>query len=133
MYIINTLSDVRCLEASGSISINLIQYLERSIKAMHTVVKSKIPLAAFGLEKHGSIGILEPGDRSLAELGLPETLELLMPEWISRLVLSDVNYFVAYFLHGNGNCSRCLIPESIASDVIMVWLLDQPMEEEEWA
>jgi len=131
MHIINTLSDVRCLEAAGSVASNLAQYLKRKIKAMHLAVEPETVLAEFSLGKHGSIGILEYGDRSLAKLGLPEALDLLMPEWVSRLTLGDTTYFVAYFLQDNGNCSRCLIPESIANDAIRVWLLNQPMEEEE--
>lgn len=130
MHIINTLSDVRRLEAAGSVAANLAQYLERKLKVMNLAVGPEMTLVEFSLRKHGSIGILEYGDRSLAKLGLPETLDLLMPEWVSRLVVEDAMYFVAYFLHDDGNCSLCLIPEAIASDVIMTWLSNQPLEEE---
>jgi len=130
VYIINTLADIQQLKDCNRISASLAEYLERKIKELYKSWKSEKTIELASQERNGFIGILQQGDQSLEALGLPERLDLLMPEWVSKLVLRDATYFVAYFLQENMNCSRCLIPKQIVSEAVMTWLEMQPLEEE---
>jgi len=132
MLVVNTLSDVRRFVEAGKISGELAAYLERKVHQMHRVLeKPDTPVTEFSLKNSGPIGVLEAHQTSLSGLpGLPDRLDLLMPEWISILRLEEETYFVIYFVQDNDYCCRCLVPRSIASDVILEWLDEQPLEEE---
>lgn len=121
--------DVRRLEAAGHIPTDLAGYLDRKMRRICEAV-DMVPPEEFSLETHGPIGIVEKGDRSLTALGLPESLDLVMPEWVSKLELASCRTFWAYFCADNDHVPIAVVPESIACETILAWLSEQPMEEE---
>lgn len=130
MHIVKTTADIGRLEAAGAVPGDLAQYLHRKLHHICTSV-GETSASEFSLGSHGPIGILEGGDRSLAALGLPESLDLLMPEWISRLELASGRCFIVYFVQDNDFVPIVVIPQHIASEAVLLWLEGQPAEEEE--
>ena len=101
MQIIKTLGDIQRLAASRGIPTPLAHHLERKMAALHRALAPETDRAAFSLALHGPIGILEKGDRSLSAIGLPDSLDQIMPEWVSRLVVDGEGYYILYVMADN--------------------------------
>ena len=90
-----------------------------------------IHMIDFSLEQHGYIGILEAGDTSLQAIGLPASLEQIMPEWVSRLPLEDELYYILYVMADNDCVIQVYLPKTLVAGALEAWLEEQPLEEEE--
>lgn len=132
MLIINqAMNDIRRLAQSGLIPSDLASHLDKKVRRLHEALEPETPLEDFCLEAHGLIGILEKGDRSLKEIGMPEDLSLIMPEWISRLTLPESgNVFILYVMATNDEVIQVYLPEDVMPDAVRLWLSEQPLEEE---
>ena len=72
----------------------------------------------FSLEQHGYIGILEAGDMSLQAIGLPASLEQIMPEWVSRLPLEDELYYILYVMADNDCVIQVYLPKTLVAGAL---------------
>ena len=131
MHIIRQTQDIHSLYSSGAISNPLAQHLERKLSKLQQAVEPERELGEFSLEQHGYIGILEAGDTSLQAIGLPASLEQIMPEWVSRLPLEDEIYYILYVMADNDCVIQVYLPKSLVAGALESWLEEQPLEEEE--
>lgn len=130
MHIINTIHNIQCLKTRGMISKPLARHLGKKLAALRMALEPETDMADFSLVTHGPLGVLEPGDKSLGAIGLPEPLAEVMPEWVSRLTVADEIYYVLYVMTDNDYVMQVYLPDSIVEDTIRAWLADQPAEEE---
>ena len=130
MYIIKTMSNVRQLKLAGSISPELAAHFARKMNHLKENLAPELDLEDFNLEMHGVFGVLEASDHDLTAIGLPESLALIMPEWVNRLEVAGEVYYVIYFMVDNDMIDQVYIPEEGIADKIRLWLSDQPVEEE---
>ena len=131
MYIIREFRDLQTLEKSGKLSSGLVEHLTRKLRRLQQAVEPERELGEFSLEQHGFIGILEAGDTSLQAIGLPASLEQIMPEWVSRLPLGDELYYILYVMADNDCVIQVYLPKTLVAGALEAWLEDQPLEEEE--
>ena len=131
MHIIRQTQDIHSLYSSGAISNPLAQHLERKLSKLQQAVEPERELDEFSLEQHGYIGVLEAGDTSLQALGLPASLEQIMPEWVSRLPLEDEIYYILYVMTDNDCVIQVYLPKTLVAGALEAWLEEQPLEEEE--
>ena len=131
MYIIREFRDLQTLEKSGKLSSGLVEHLTRKLRRLQQAVEPERELGEFSLEQHGFIGILEAGDTSLQAIGLPASLEQIMPEWVSRLPLGDELYYILYVMTDNDCVIQVYLPKSLVAGALEAWLEEQPLEEEE--
>ncbi|TCL36244.1 hypothetical protein EV210_109194 [Anaerospora hongkongensis] len=130
MYIIKTMADVRRLKLAGSISPELAAHFARKMNRLRENFAPELDLEEFNLETHGVFGILEPADQDLTAIGLPESLALIMPEWVSRLAVAGEVFYVLYLMADNDFIDQVYLPDAIMPDKIRLWLSEQPAEEE---
>ena len=131
MYIIREFRDLQTLEKSGKLSSGLVEHLTRKLRRLQQAVEPERELGEFSLEQHGYIGILEAGDTSLQAIGLPASLEQIMPEWVSRLPLEDELYYILYVMADNDCVIQVYLPKPLVAGALEAWLEEQPLEEEE--
>ena len=131
MYIIREFRDLQTLEKSGKLSSGLVEHLTRKLRRLQQAVEPERELGEFSLEQHGFIGILEAGDMSLQAIGLPASLEQIMPEWVSRLPLEDELYYILYVMADNDCVIQVYLPKTLVAGALEAWLEEQPLEEEE--
>ena len=131
MYIIREFRDLQTLEKSGKLSSGLVEHLTRKLRRLQQTVEPERELGEFSLEQHGYIGILEAGDTSLQAIGLPASLEQIMPEWVSRLPLEDEIYYILYVMTDNDCVIQVYLPKPLVAGALEAWLEEQPLEEEE--
>ena len=131
MYIIREFRDLQTLEKSGKLSSGLVEHLTRKLRRLQQAVEPERELGEFSLEQHGFIGILEAGDTSLQAIGLPASLEQIMPEWVSRLPLADELYYILYVMADNDCVIQVYLPKPLVAGALESWLEEQPLEEEE--
>ena len=131
MYIIREFRDLQTLEKSGKLSSGLVEHLTRKLRRLQQAVEPERELGEFSLEQHGYIGIWEAGDTSLQAIGLPASLEQIMPEWVSRLPLEDEIYYILYVMADNDCVIQVYLPKTLVAGALEAWLEDQPLEEEE--
>ena len=131
MYIIREFRDLQTLEKSGKLSSGLVEHLTRKLRRLQQAVEPERGLGEFSLEQHGYIGILEAGDTSLQAIGLPVSLEQIMPEWVSRLPLEDELYYILYVMTDNDCVIQVYLPKPLVAGALEAWLEEQPLEEEE--
>lgn len=130
MHIIKTMADIRRLKLAGSISAELAAHFARKMDRLKDNLAPELDLEDFNLEMHGVFGVLEASDQDLTAIGLPESLALIMPEWVSRLEVDDEVYYVLYLLYDNDGIDQVYLPDAIMVDEIRLWLSEQPVEEE---
>lgn len=130
MFIIKTMADVRRLKIADSISHELAAHFARKMNRLKETLAPELDLEDFSLEMHGVFGILEESDQNLTAIGLPESLALIMPEWVSRLEVAGEIYYVLYLMADNDFIDQVYLPDVIMSDKIRLWLSEQPVEEE---
>ena len=131
MHIIREYQDLQMLEKTGKLSSGLAEHLNRKMRQLQQVVEPETMLEAFSLEQHGYIGVLEAGDTSLQAIGLPASLEQIMPEWVSRLPLEDELYYILYVMADNDCVIQVYLPKTLVAGALEAWLEEQPLEEEE--
>ena len=131
MYIIKDFQEMRTLEKTRKLSSELAGHLTRKLRQLQQVVEPEATLASFSLEQHGYIGILEAGDTSFQAIGLPASLEQIMPEWVSRLSLKGEVYYILYVMADNDCVIQVYLPKPLVVGALEAWLEDQPLEEEE--
>ena len=131
MYIIREFRDLQTLEKSGTLSSGLVEHLKRKLRRLQQAVEPERELGEFSLEQHGFISILEAGDTSLKAIGLPASLEQIMPEWVSRLPLEDELYYILYVMADNDCVIQVYLPKPLVVGALEAWLEEQPLEEEE--
>ena len=131
MYIVREFRDLQTLEKSGKLSSGLVEHLTRKLRRLQQAVEPERELGEFSLEQHGFIGILEAGDTSLQAIGLPASLEQIMPEWVSRLPLGDELYYILYVMADNDCVIQVYLPKPLVVGALEAWLEEQPLEEEE--
>ena len=131
MYIIREFRDLQTLEKSGKLSSGLVEHLTRKLRRLQQAVEPGRELGEFSLEQHGFIGVLEAGDTSLQAIGLPASLEQIMPEWVSRLPLGDELYYILYVMTDNDCVIQVYLPKPLVVGALEAWLEEQPLEEEE--
>lgn len=131
MHIIRQTQDIQSLYSRGAISSPLVQHLKRKLSKLQQAVEPETSLLDFSLEQHGYIGILEAGDMSLQAIGLPASLEQIMPEWVSRLPLEDEIYYILYVMADNDCVIQVYLPKPLVVGALEAWLEEQPLEEEE--
>ena len=131
MYIIREFQDIQSIEKAGKLSSSLAEHLTRKLHRLQQAVEPETVLAHFSLEQHGYIGILEAGDTSLQAIGLPASLEQIMPEWVSRLPLEDELYYILYVMADNDCVIQVYLPKTLVAGALEAWLEEQPLEEEE--
>ncbi len=129
MQIINSIADIQQLKEAKIISKDLAEHLERKVRSLHTQIKQQIGRGDFSLAQYGILVLLEKGDRSLREAGLPEAMEEIMPEWVSRLEVAGEIYFILYLIGNTGSIYRVYVPNPILEEIVRYWLLEQPVEE----
>lgn len=131
MLIITKGADIDRLQHENHLSNPLAQHLQRKLSALQQALEPDASLAEFSLIHHGFIGVLEPGDRTLSAVGLPESLAHIMPEWVSRLEVAGEVYYVLYVMSNNDCVIQLYLPEPLLWDSLQTWLSQQPLEEEE--
>ena len=131
MYIIREFRDLQTLEKVGKLSSGLAEHLKRKLRRLQQAVEPERELGEFSLEQHGYIGVLEAGDTSLQAIGLPASLEQIMPEWVSRLPLEDELYYILYVMADNDCVIQVYLPKTLVAGALEAWLEEQPLEEEE--
>lgn len=133
MHIVNTMADIVRLEEAGAIPKELAEHLGRKLRRLHAALEPEIPLVDFSLEIHGTIAIgLFEGERSLAALGLPESLAEVFPEWISKLRVGEKGYHVVYIMQNNDSVVQLYLPDELLDQAVRYWLSEQADEEEEF-
>lgn len=130
MYIIKTLADIHRLQESQSISGDLVRHLQNKLAALQMALEPDTDLEQFSLAIHGPIGLLEKGDRNLAAIGLPESLDEIMPEWVSRVEVAGGIHYVLYVMADNDYMMQVYLPDAILEEEMRLWLLEQSIEEE---
>jgi hypothetical protein len=131
MYIINTFANVRMLHEQQKITQELAQHLVRKITSLQQALEPDIEVNDFSLVASGSIGILTEKDHDLSDMGLPASLDQIMPEWVSRLELNkDQIYYIVYCMSDNDQVQQIYLPDALAKGAIYRWLSEQPVEEE---
>ncbi|TWH45162.1 hypothetical protein [Sporomusa sp. KB1] len=130
MYIIKTMADVRRLKLAGSISSELAAHFARKMNQLKENFAPELDLEEFNLETYGVFGILEASDQDLTVIGLPESLALIMPEWVSRLAVGGEVYYIMYIMADNDYIDQVYLPDAIMPDILRLWLSEQPVEEE---
>ena len=131
MLIIKQGADIARLQQEHHLSNALTQHLRRKLSALQQALEPDTSLAEFSLLHHGFIGVLEPGDRTLSTIGLPESLAHIMPEWVSKLEISGELYYVLYIMSDNDCVIQIYLPEPLLWESLTMWLSQQPLEEEE--
>ena len=131
MLIIKQGADIARLQQEHHLSIPLAQHLQRKLSTLQQALEPDTLWGEFSLLHHGFIGVLEPGDRTLSAIGLPESLAHIMPEWVSKLELSGELYYVLYVMSDNDCVIQIYLPEPLLWDSLQTWLSQQPLEEEE--
>ena len=131
MHIIRQTQDIQSLHSRGAISSPLVQHLKRKLSKLQQAVEPETSLLDFSLEQHGYIGVFEAGDTSLQAIGLPASLEQIMPEWVSRLPLEDELYYILYVMADNDCVIQVYLPKTLVAGALEAWLEEQPLEEEE--
>ena len=131
MNIIREFRDLQTLEKVGKLSSGLAEHLKRKLRRLQQAVEPERELGEFSLEQHGYIGVLEAGDTSLQAIGLPASLEQIMPEWVSRLPLEDELYYILYVMADNDCVIQVYLPKTLVAGALEAWLEEQPLEEEE--
>lgn len=131
MLIIKQGADIARLQQENHLTTPLAKHLQKKLSALQQALEPETSLAAFSLLPHGFIGVLEPGDRTLSAIGLPESLAHIMPEWVSKLEISGELYYVLYVMSDNDCVIQIYLPETLLWDSLQTWLSQQPLEEEE--
>ena len=131
MNIIREFRDLQMLEKMGKLTSGLAEHLKRKLRRLQQAVEPERELGEFSLEQHGYIGVLEAGDTSLQAIGLPASLEQIMPEWVSRLPLEDELYYILYVMTDNDCVIQVYLPKPLVAGALEAWLEEQPLEEEE--
>lgn len=129
MIIINKLADVRRLESQGVLAGSLATHLERKVRTLRNALAPDVSEEDFNLDVHGNIGLLEPEDRDLSQIGLPK-LSMVMPEWVSRMELAGKIYYILYVMADNDCVLQVYLPDPILEASVRSWLSEQPVEEE---
>lgn len=114
MIVIRCIADIELLKLKRVISDNFTQHLLTHFKGNR------------GSQK--IVGILDRENLNLAVLGLPEALQEVMPEWVSRLIMPGELYGVFYFLGQSGNVIVVYVASHLWAEVFQKWLLAQPDE-----
>jgi hypothetical protein len=129
MKIIKNICDLRRLKLAGAISPELAEHFARKMNKLHQTVAPELGLEDFSLEFYGVFGIVEAQDQDLSGIGLPESLALVMPEWVSRLAVGGETYYVLYIMADNDLIDQVYLPDAIMAGKIRLWLSEQPVEE----
>lgn len=130
MLIIKTMADIRCFNENHVIPSELAKHLEKKLKALSVALEPGTDLESFSLEMYGPFGLMEKGDKNLVPIGLPESLSQIMPEWVSRLELTEELYYILYVMADNEYVVQVYFPANILEEDIRLWLSEQPVEEE---
>ena len=131
MHIIKNICDIRRLKFDEIISVELAQHFAGKLNALKEALEPEINLEDFSLEQHGAFELLEKEDKNITSIGLPKTLDEIMPEWISRLEIAAKIYYIFYIMADNDHVIQIYLPDSIMEETIRLWLSAQSIEEEE--
>lgn len=130
MHIIKTICNLQQLLHDNDISPVLFRHLYRKIENLQKALEPDTDPEMFSLKNHGPIGLLEKNDQDLSAIGLPASLEEIMPEWVSRLELGKETFHILYVLADNDYCIQVYLPNKILNKTIRKWLATQTVEEE---
>jgi len=130
MLIINMLADIQRLKESKFISQALAEHLKRKLKAPNSALEPGASPEDFSLGAHGQIGIMEKGDRVMTAVGLPASLNQIMPEWISRLDVDKTTFYILYTMASNDEVVQIYLPDPILEETVRAWLAEQPLEKD---
>lgn len=130
MHIIKTVSDIKHLELNGSITPELAHHLAVKLNKTREDFAPELPLEDFNLEEYGVFGLLEATDTDFSAIGLPESLDSVMPEFVTYLEMKDDTFYILYFMPDNDLMDQIYIPDSAMSDKIRQWISELPIEEE---
>jgi hypothetical protein len=101
MYIIRTLEDINTFKDKQAISEDMETYLKQEIQLFRDSLEPEVPLNRFSLDIHGPIVILESSQENLSQLSLPDSILVLMPEWVSRKTIGGIPYYAIFILADN--------------------------------
>lgn len=130
MHIVKTLSDLRTLAECHAVSEKLAKHLEEKLKALREALEPDTDLEQFSLAMHGPLGLLEEGDQNFSALGLPESLDQIMPEWVGRIEVAGETYYILYVMADNDYVIQVYLPDTIIGESLWLWLSEQSIEAE---
>lgn len=131
MHIVKTFCNLVQLDHDQNISTALFRHLYEKMENLQKALEPDLEDSEkFSLKKHGPIGILQKDDEDFSAIGLPSSLDEIMPEWVSRLEIEDETYYVLYVLADNDYCLQVYLPDKIVNETIRLWLSEQTLEEE---
>jgi len=131
MLIINDFATIRQMEGQGAISRPLAVHLAKKTERLRAALEPDCEPDDFKLgPQHGIICIMEPGDKDLSGAGITQPLSEIMFEWISRLQVEDLSYYVVYIMVNNDNILQVYLPDQYLESAVRTWINEQPVEEE---
>ena len=130
MLIFRSLQDIENQQEHRKISAALAAHLTQKLESLRLALEPQTNREDFSLKNHGPIGVMERGDNNLSAIGLPEKLDQIQPEWISRLQVGEEAFHILYVLADNDYMQQVYLSNRLLGEELLCWLEEQSVEEE---
>ena len=129
MRVIKCIADIRKLRDEGNISAELAEHIEAKVERLKDILEPNQDINNFLLDKYGTIGLFESGDKVFSGIGVEEPIKNIIPEWIGKISIDDANYYLIYLVSNNDSVVQIYVPEKLAEKELLEWLSEQDIYE----
>ena len=129
MRVIKCIANIRKLRDEGNISAELAEHIEAKVERLKDILEPNQDIDNFLLDKYGTIGLFEAGDKDFAGIGVEEPIKDIIPEWIGKISIDDENYYLIYLVSNNDSVVQIYVPEKLVEKELLEWLSEQDIYE----
>ena len=129
MHVIKSTANIRKLKDEGNISAKLAEHIEAKVERLKDILEPNQDIDNFLLDKYGTIGLFESGDKDFSGIGVEEPIKNIVPEWIGKIYIGDANYYLIYLVSNNDSVVQIYVPEKLAEKELLEWLSEQDIYE----
>lgn len=129
MRVIKCIADIRKLRDEGNISAELAEHIEAKVERLKDILEPNQDINNFLLDKYGTIGLFESGDKVFSGIGVEEPIKDIVPEWIGKISIEDENYYLIYLVSNNDSVVQIYVPEKLADKELLEWFSEQDISE----
>ena len=129
MRVIKCIANICKLRDEGTISAKLAEHIEAKVERLKDILEPKQDINNFLLDKYGTIGLFESGDKVFSGIGVEEPIKDIVPEWIGKISIEDENYYLIYLVSNNDSVVQIYVPEKLVEKELLEWLSEQDIYE----
>ena len=129
MRVIKSIANIRKLRDEGKISAKLAEHIKAKVERLKDILEPKQDINNFLLDKYGTIGLFEAGDKDFAGIGVEEPIKNVIPEWVGKISIDNANYYLIYLVSNNDSVVQIYVPEKLVEKELLEWLSEQDIYE----